>query len=590
MNMPGTAVLLLLILGPLVLAGLPASAQAENDVVVTAGESTSRIANIFGVNCGPTGPSNGWFDLRRDYRWLRVRSIRVHDCGYVGDIHTVFPQFKADATKAENYDFKEIDRLIEAIQSVGASPLYRLGYSWDVRQGKTPSDYDQFALICRHIVAHFTQGWANGYRYGNIEWEVWNEANLASSWTHSAAGFRSFYTKVVTAIRLADTQARVGACGLAVNWPRQYQEDLVAYCATNNVPLDFFSWHYYGWGYDQAEPYDFARQARWVRTLLDRHGLHDTSNYLTEWNVWHPGYDPRLRNTAGAAYCLSALMFMLDAGVDMTHHYRGDVCSGICGGLFELKPSGNLPVARALAFHALAQMQETPNRLACSGGDRSGFAALAGVSDDGRRHQVLLSDFWSRAAGRRLHFHGLKPARRFMQVFDISQNGTQLVQAGIIENTASIEHMMPHPGPWMQLITLDEIGAKSNVILGTREAGTHVGAPEGMLTLVAGGRAREPYIVLGSMSGRTPGVLLPGDLLLPINPDPFTYWLLSNGRKIGYDELAGEFGPFGLAFISWKLDPLDPRVRGTKIDFAAVVLGGPTGVADVSNAVTVSLY
>jgi hypothetical protein len=67
--------------------------------------------------------------------------------------------------------------------------------------------------------------------------------------------------------------------------------------------------------------------------------------------------------------------------------YRGDAA---WMGLFDLE--GNY-FKTAYTFKAMGQMQDTPRRLAVSGADTYGFAALAGRSADDRTVQIFLSNY-----------------------------------------------------------------------------------------------------------------------------------------------------------------------------------------------------
>lgn len=435
----------------LLLAGA-ASAQHEYDVVVDTDQSIGGFTNVAGVTCGPWIPHVGGLDISADYKWMGVPSVRIHDCQGWGDIHKVFPNPSADPYQASSYDFTDADRLVNSICGNGMKALYRVGHSFDVGQ-TAPPDFDKYAVIVEHIARHYTQGWANGYRYGaQIEWEVWNEANLRSQWTLGSANFYTFYGKIAAAIRRADPSARVGTCGLAVNWPGDYQEGLIRHCAQNSIPLDFFSWHYYG-----SAPHDYTRHGHWVRSLLDRHGLEDSDVYLSEWNIALPGTDGRLATVTGAAYALSAILFMQDGGVDLAHHYRGDICDTQCGGLFYLNGTRTSPTPRANAFHLFSRLlSQTPVRLHASGTDRSGFAVAAGRSQDGSVHQVLVSDFWSEGAERRLRFRRLPRRARTLEVFDLTSNGIVLSSSTRIPAGQKIEHALPRKAPWVQLIKLTD--------------------------------------------------------------------------------------------------------------------------------------
>ena len=64
-----------------------------------------------------------------------VPYARLHDIGMCGysrrwvDIHHIFPDFSADATDPNSYDFAFTDCLINALVEHGIEPLFRLGTS-----------------------------------------------------------------------------------------------------------------------------------------------------------------------------------------------------------------------------------------------------------------------------------------------------------------------------------------------------------------------------------------------------------------------------------------------------------------------------
>ena len=38
-----------------------------------------------------------------------------------------------------------------------------------------PKDFGKWARICEHIIRHYNEGWANGFHFGIVYWEIWNE-------------------------------------------------------------------------------------------------------------------------------------------------------------------------------------------------------------------------------------------------------------------------------------------------------------------------------------------------------------------------------------------------------------------------------
>ena len=112
---------------------------------------------------------------------------RLHDMGgaygrnlYV-DIPNLFRDFDADETKEENYDFTFTDVLLEDMFKAGMEPFFRLGvtienaYNIKAYRIYPPKDFAKWARICEHVIRHYNEGWANGYKYGIKYWEIWNE-------------------------------------------------------------------------------------------------------------------------------------------------------------------------------------------------------------------------------------------------------------------------------------------------------------------------------------------------------------------------------------------------------------------------------
>lgn len=92
---------------------------------------------------------------------------------------------------------------IGAIQKAGTESYYRLGTSIDWASKKTfsvpPKDFAKWARICEHIIMHYNEGWADGFRYNLQYWEIWNEPENPpatygkSQWTGTDEEFYAFY-------------------------------------------------------------------------------------------------------------------------------------------------------------------------------------------------------------------------------------------------------------------------------------------------------------------------------------------------------------------------------------------------------------
>lgn len=63
----------------------------------------------------------------------------------------------------------------------GVEPFFRLGVTIEndaaIKSYRidSPADPHKWAVICEHIIRHYTEGWADGFKYDIKYWEIWNE-------------------------------------------------------------------------------------------------------------------------------------------------------------------------------------------------------------------------------------------------------------------------------------------------------------------------------------------------------------------------------------------------------------------------------
>jgi len=170
--------------------------------------------------------------------------------------------------------------------------------------------------------------------------------------------------------------------------PEEDDEGLIRYCASNNVPLDFFSWHHY---HDRSlDPFDMVRIGDKYRQLLDSAGLTAVEIHVSEWNMnltmanEGPHHQASMEN---AAFTGAALIYLQDSKVSRTFYYRGD--STIMG-LFDFNGGYR---KKAYTYKATGLMLATPKRLPVTGSDTLGFAVMAGKSVDDNSIHVLISNY-----------------------------------------------------------------------------------------------------------------------------------------------------------------------------------------------------
>lgn len=384
-------------------------------VTVDASRAAGRIASLLGTNRGPYAwqrrSDRMERDLTADLKRFGIDFIRTHDYYGPTDWYVMFPDWDADPSAPASYDFRSSDVRIRAICENGFACLFRLGTSWRGPATAPPihdppgtrrdgagrvvhaadrDDFRTFARVCVGIVRHYTEGWADGYRYPIRYWEIWNEPDLREQfWAGTVEQFDMLYEEVARALKRHNPDLKVGGVACAGGVREIYVERFIRRCRDRSLPLDFFTWHSYG-GRDDFNPYLFGETARRVRKVLDDNGFAGAEAMCTEWNA---GIKDRIfsHTPAGAAFYASTLTAMLDGGTDRAFQYCGDNHPGL--GLFER--TTNEPKICAYALAAWKAMLETPHRLVATGADKGGYTVLAGRDATGRRVRILVSDFQS---------------------------------------------------------------------------------------------------------------------------------------------------------------------------------------------------
>ena len=279
--------------------------------------------------------------------------VRTHDsslfAGYGGehtiDVYAVFPNFDADVNDPASYDFAVTDNYVKEIIGCGSKVFYRLGSKIEhmVKKYNTlpPRDFFKWAEICEHIILHYTKGFADGFFYDMTYWEIWNEPDLdpddaenKRTWGGTAAQFYEFYEVVATYLKSRFPHLKIG--GPAVAYREAWLEGFLQHLTKGGkrVPLDFFSWHCYGY-----LPEKIYRRSEAVRSKLDEYGYTKTESILNEWNYIKSWSDfvyssKHIRSIKGAAFSAACMCgCQNDTSVDMLMYY--DARPSSYNGLFE---------------------------------------------------------------------------------------------------------------------------------------------------------------------------------------------------------------------------------------------------------------
>lgn len=331
---------------------------------------------------------------------------RLHDVGgrfgggvYV-DIPNIFRDFDADETKPESYDFVFTDRLMEELERVGTEPYFRLGVTIEnyaeLRRYHIdpPKDFAKWARICEHIIRHYTEGWANGYRMKIRYWEIWNEPDSkpdperSMMWHAPFSEYCRLYDVAAKHLKSRFPHLKIGgyaACGFyhltrknvtteddRTRFPHYVKclDDFLAYVKANGSPMDFFSWHCYD------SPASAVTHMKYVRGKLDAAGFEDAESHLNEWLT------PARTSTLEQAVQIAAMMIACQNGsVDAAMIYDARSTGGRYGPLFS--PETQRPYPAYWALKAFNELYIRKNAVKCVCTDKNVYAAAADNNGDG---------------------------------------------------------------------------------------------------------------------------------------------------------------------------------------------------------------
>lgn len=360
------------------------------------------------LNCTNGGPwykrhtNDQLFSNFRDYKALRMPYSRNHDSAMHGvyggphshDITCIFPNFDADPEDPASYDFPCTDEAILATLDAGTRTFFRLGQTIEHQIKKygtiPPKDFTKWAVICEHIIRHYTEGWNNGYTLDMPYWEIWNEPDLdpddspnKRTWGGTSAQFFDLFEITAKRLKARFPHLKIGGPAAAHNG--EWAENFLAEMKRRNVPLDFYSWHVYA-----SHPEKIADRARLVRERLDRYGYTKTESILNEYNYvrgWEEDFVYSLKavhGIKGAAFSMAALSLAAASPIDMMMYY--DTRPSGFNGMFDFysceKLKGYYP------FYWFGELYAEGYRMVHAEVP-DGLYALGGINKDGKLLAVV---------------------------------------------------------------------------------------------------------------------------------------------------------------------------------------------------------
>ncbi len=315
-------------------------------------KALGRVKPMHSVNNGPV------YKFAADQRITNVQHFlaagipyaRNHDASFhatyggehIVDVNFIFTDWSADPTDPASYDFQLTDEYCRMVEAGGCKNYYRLGSKiehWSKKYNTLPpADYHKWAVVCEHIIRHYTEGWADGMKLDIQYWEIWNEPDLDPDdsthkrcWGGTAKEFYKLFRITLEHLKKCFPHLKIGgpACAsVKAEWWNGLFESL------GEVKPDFFSWHVYGATVEKVQD-----KIRMARELLDKAGLTECESILNEWNYVRSfrGDDwvyslRQEKSIKGAAFTAAVMAMSQYEDLDLLMYYDARPCG--MNGLF----------------------------------------------------------------------------------------------------------------------------------------------------------------------------------------------------------------------------------------------------------------
>ena len=296
------------IVSVLLIAGLMFNAQAycQTTITIDAKEQSGELRMPW-KNCISVGRA---YDLTRadllEHLKFAQENIGYRYCRF----HAIFDDDMGVVTRSTEgniiYNWHHVDKVYDALLKMGLRPFVELNpmpaalasgnttmfkYKMNVTPPKSYNEWSNlvYAFTC-HLVDRYGLGEVRKWYF-----EVWNEPNLQGFWTGTKDEYWKLYTSSALAVKKVDKELRIGGPATSkANWV----SDIIEYCKTNQVPLDFISTHLYPQdemvtypdGKSPHKPGEFFRNTfRDVQKTVRTSSMPNLEIHWTEWNALEAG-------------------------------------------------------------------------------------------------------------------------------------------------------------------------------------------------------------------------------------------------------------------------------------------------------------
>ena len=204
------------------------------------------------------------------------------------------------------YNWSGLDAAVNTILATGAKPMLSLSYMpLSISSGdiiSPPKNWNDWGSVVQATIEHYSG--RNQKNIDGVIYEVWNEPDLFGGYkTYGEKNYLDMYAasaKAAARVRNVNLFEIGGPAttGLYQNW----EERLIKFVDTQNLRLDFMSWHRYSLNLEQYEK-DVQQVRAWAANIP---ALVNLKFYVTEWghnSEIDRGYDEKfgaIHTIAGA--------------------------------------------------------------------------------------------------------------------------------------------------------------------------------------------------------------------------------------------------------------------------------------------------
>ena len=321
-----------------------------SNITTDVSKCVGKMKIMHSVNNVPAGDAVRAADGVSNFKYFKEAGIpycRSHDaagcyeyCGeFIVDVHRIFRDFDADENDPASYDFEYTDKYVQAAESVGSKVFYRLGAMIEhYKKVGTfpPKDFAKWARICEHIIRHYNEGWADGYRYGLEYWEIWNEPECKNAdgstpcWQGTMEEFLEFFTIAAKHLKACFPELKIGGPAFCSCMRDHLNHMFFDALKKEGIVLDFFSFHGY-----YSNPSTYIRDGEHAYELLCEYGVEGkTELILNEWNYvrsWTgDGYVysiHTIKGLKGSSYIAGTMACGQASKIDQMMYYDARPCT-----------------------------------------------------------------------------------------------------------------------------------------------------------------------------------------------------------------------------------------------------------------------